>query len=243
MNKVQVVLGIAGVLIAVILAGSFSYYYLILPVVGAALFLFGMSFWITSQFFLRSVLTTTENNVLLSFDDGPDPVNTPLVLDILKKHGVKAMFFLIGKKIAGNEAILQRIHQEGHLLGSHSFSHDPKVGFWSWEKVTADIDNGHKELLKVIPDAGNRYRPPFGVTNPTIASAITHCGLQSIAWSVRSFDTAKKDPAWLLDRLKQKINGSDIVLMHDTQAHTVSILEPLILELKSRNLTLKAELN
>lgn len=243
MSKVQVVLGIAGLLVAAILASSVSYYYVILPVVGAALFLFGMSFRIRSQFFLRSVLTTNENNVLLSFDDGPDPVNTPLVLDILKKHGVTAMFFLIGKKIAGNEALLQRIHDEGHLLGSHSFSHDPKIGFWARGKVTADIDNGHKTLLKVIPEAGNWYRPPFGVTNPTIAAAISSCGVQSVAWSVRSFDTSSKDPDRLLKRLKKNINGSDIVLMHDTQVNTVSILEPLILELKSRNLTLKAELN
>ena len=243
MSKVQVVWGIAGLLAVAVLASSVSYYYLMIPVSGAVLFLFGMSFRIKSQFFLKSVLRTTEINVLLSFDDGPDPVNTPLVLDILKKHGVTAMFFLIGKKIAGNEALVQRIHAEGHLLGSHSYSHDPKIGFWFREKVLADIGNGHNALLKAIPNAGYWYRPPFGVTNPTIAAAINNCGLQSVAWSVRSFDTANKDPDRLLKKLKQNINGSDIVLLHDTQEHTVSILESLIVELKSRNLTLKAELN
>ena len=243
MSQVQVVWGIAGLLAVAVLASSVSYYYLVIPVFGAVLFLFGMSFRIKSQFFLKSVLRTTEINVLLSFDDGPDPVNTPLVLDILKKHGVTAMFFLIGKKIAGNEALVQRIHAEGHLLGSHSYSHDSKIGFWFREKVLADIGNGHNALLKAIPNAGYWYRPPFGVTNPTIAAAINNCGLQSVAWSVRSFDTASNDPDRLLKKLKHNINGSDIVLLHDTQVHTVSILEPLIVELKSRNLTLKAELN
>ncbi|MEB2777805.1 polysaccharide deacetylase family protein [Algoriphagus sp. D3-2-R+10] len=243
MSKVQIVLGIAVLFAAVIIMTSISNLYLIVLAVGISLFLFSMAMLIKPQFFVKYVLKTTEDNVLLSFDDGPDPVNTPLVLNILKKHKVTAMFFLIGKKVKGNEALIQRMHAEGHILGSHSCSHDPMIGLWSKHKTAFDIESGHEALQTIIPNAGNWYRPPFGVTNPNIAFALKKQGLQAVGWTVRSFDTVKKDPEKLLASLKKKIKGSDIVLLHDTQSHTVSILEPLILELKRRNLTLKAELN
>ncbi|SFB06382.1 polysaccharide deacetylase family protein [Algoriphagus aquimarinus] len=243
MSKTQGIFGIAILGAIAILLTSISNYYLIALFVGVSFFLFGMSMFLRAQFFVKSTFRTSENNVLLSFDDGPDPVNTPLVLDILKKQGATAMFFLIGKKVKGNEALVRRIQEEGHLLGSHSYSHDSKIGLWNKARTTMDIRTGHEELLKVVPNAGDWYRPPFGVTNPTIASALKKCGLKSIGWSVRSFDTVKKDPKKLLENLSQEIKGSDIVLLHDTQNLTVSILEPLVLELKSRKLTLKAELN
>lgn len=243
MSKIQVVLLLVLTAAIGIFLSSISNYYLIALILVTASFLIVMSMFLRAQFFVKSIVRTTENNVLLSFDDGPDPVNTPLVLDILKKHNIKAMFFLIGKKVKDNEAVVQRIQDEGHLLGSHSFSHDPKIGFWNRSQTTQDIEKGHRELLNIIPGAGNWYRPPFGVTNPAIAFALKTCGLQSVAWSLRSFDTMKKDPNKLLESLKGKIKGSDIVLLHDTQKITVSILEPLILDLKSKKLTLKAELN
>ncbi|WP_057937567.1 polysaccharide deacetylase family protein [Algoriphagus resistens] len=243
MSKVQATLGIAVLLAGVILMTSIPDLYLIALAVGLSVFLFGMAMAIKPQFFVSYLMKTTENNVLLSFDDGPDPVNTPLVLDILKKHDATAMFFLIGKKIQGNEALIRRMHAEGHLLGSHSYSHDPMIGLWGRKKTTLDISAGHEVLQTVVPEAGNWYRPPFGVTNPTIAFALRKCGLQAVGWTVRSYDTVKKDPEKLLENLKLKIKGSDIVLLHDTQPLTVSILEPLIGELKRRNLTTKAELN
>ncbi len=243
MNKLHVVLFIALVLTLGILLTPISDLYVVVVMVGVLVFLGTMSLLIGAQFFLNSILRTSAGNVLLSFDDGPDPVNTPLVLDILKKHNVTALFFLIGKKVKGNEALIRRIHEEGHLLGSHSYSHDPTMGFWSRERTTSDIADGHAELLKIIPQAGNLYRPPFGVTNPAIAYAIKTCGFQSVGWTVRSFDTIRKEPAKMLNSFKRSIKGSDIVLMHDTQPHTLSILDTLIVELKKRKLTLKAELN
>ncbi|MCE7056460.1 polysaccharide deacetylase family protein [Algoriphagus sp. AGSA1] len=243
MNKLHVILMIALVVAVGILLTPISDLYVLVLVVGVLVFFGAMSLWMGAQFFLNSIPRTSAGNVLLSFDDGPDPVNTPLVLDILKKHNVTALFFLIGKKVKGNEALISRIHEEGHLLGSHSFSHAPTMGFWNRERTTTDIAEGHAELLKIIPQAGNLYRPPFGVTNPAIAYAIKKCGLRSVGWTVRSFDTIRKEPAKMLNSLKRSVKGSDIVLMHDTQPHTLSILDPLIVELKKRKLTLKAELN
>ena len=151
MTKPQVVFGVAILAAVTILLTSVSNYYLIALMVCVSLFLFGMSMFLRAQFFVKSIFRSSENNVLLSFDDGPDPLNTPIVLDILKKNGATAMFFLIGKKLKGNEALIRRIHEEGHLLGSHSFSHDPKMGLWDKARTAADIEKGHEELLKIVP--------------------------------------------------------------------------------------------
>ena len=150
MNKLHVVLFIALVLTLGILLTPISDLYVVVVMVGVLVFLGTMSLLIGAQFFLNSILRTSAGNVLLSFDDGPDPVNTPLVLDILKKHNVTALFFLIGKKVKGNEALIRRIHEEGHLLGSHSYSHDPTMGFWSRERTTSDIADGHAELAREL---------------------------------------------------------------------------------------------
>ncbi len=211
-------------------------------VVLAGLFLLVMSMSPKAGFFMESVLHTAPGNVLLSFDDGPDPEHTVRILDILKKHGVTAMFFLIGQKIPGNEELVRRIAAEGHMIGSHSLNHSPWMGFYATESTRREILDGHAQLLAVVPEAGPWFRPPFGVGNPTIAKVLAQHRMQSVGWSVRSYDTVKKDPEKLLKKLSKSIKGSDIVLLHDTQSITAEVLEPLVLALKNKNLTLKATL-
>ena len=82
---------------------------------------FDISFGAYLRAFCRK--PTKEKLVALTFDDGPHPEHTPQVLDVLKQYDVKATFFVIGTRIAGNEDILKRIHAEGHQTGNHSFSH------------------------------------------------------------------------------------------------------------------------
>lgn len=205
-------------------------------------FLFAMSMNIRANFFVKSINKTKENQVLLTFDDGPDSQFTPQVLDLLKKYEVRAMFFLIGNKIKGNETLVQRIHQEGHLLGSHSFSHLSSMGIKGYDWVLSDIQKGHEALLEILPDVGMWYRPPFGVTNPAISRALKELELQSVGWSCRSLDTVQKNPEKLLNRILSRVKGTDIVLLHDTQSQTLEILEELIVTLKNKKNKLNAGL-
>ncbi len=207
------------------------------------LFLGLMSMLPRFQFFVRSIRHSSAGNVLLSFDDGPDPERTGAVLDILRKHNAKAAFFLIGSKIKGNDALVERMYTEGHLIGSHTLSHSWKTGFGGKRVADREISEGHRALLDVVPTAGAWFRSPFGMTNPDVADALVKARLSHVAWSVRSFDTTKSDPQKLLKFLLSKIKGRDIVLLHDTQDVTLQLLEELILALKSQNLTLKAELD
>lgn len=219
--------------------GIFSWV-ILLSGIGIPLFIFSMSPRI--GFFVRSIQKTSSGNVLLTFDDGPDPEKTPVILEILKRHGAKAQFFLIGKKISGQEHLVRQMVEEGHLIGSHSYNHTPWIGFFGKSRAKDEIWQAHKALLDLEPEAGRWFRPPFGVTNPHIASALNELNLRSVAWSVRSFDTVRKNPDKLAKKLIDQIKGSDIVLLHDTKAVTLEALEPLIVGLKKKNLTLKAEL-
>lgn len=127
--------------------------------------------------------------VYLTFDDGPHPPETERVLDVLRERGAKATFFLIGSKVSGNEAVLRRMLEEGHALGLHTHSHAGTFPLLSFDKMLADVNEGKRAVESVAGKKISLFRPPFGVTNPTIAKVIRTLGLQTVGWDVRSFDT------------------------------------------------------
>lgn len=132
---------------------------------------------------------TDRKVVYLTFDDGPHPPETERVLDVLRERGARATFFLIGSKISGNEAVLRRMLEEGHALGLHTYSHAGTFPLLSFDKMLADVNEGKRAVESVAGKKISLFRPPFGVTNPTIAKVIRTLGLQTVGWDVRSFDT------------------------------------------------------
>lgn len=132
---------------------------------------------------------TDRKEVYLTFDDGPHPPETERVLDVLRERGAKATFFLIGSKVSGNEAVLRRMLEEGHALGLHTYSHAGTFPLLSFDKMLADVNEGKRAVESVAGKKISLFRPPFGVTNPTIAKVVRTLGLQTVGWDVRSFDT------------------------------------------------------
>lgn len=132
---------------------------------------------------------TDRKVVYLTFDDGPHPPETERVLDVLREHGARATFFLIGSKVSGNEALLRRMLEEGHALGLHTYNHAGTFPLLSFDKMLADVNEGKRAVESVAGKKISLFRPPFGVTNPTIAKVIRTLGLQTVGWDVRSFDT------------------------------------------------------
>lgn len=132
---------------------------------------------------------TDRKVVYLTFDDGPHPPETERVLDVLRERGARATFFLIGSKVSGNEAVLRRMLEEGHALGLHTYSHAGTFPLLSFDKMLADVNEGKRAVESVAGKKISLFRPPFGVTNPTIAKVIRALGLHTVGWDVRSFDT------------------------------------------------------
>ena len=132
---------------------------------------------------------TDRKVVYLTFDDGPHPPETERVLDVLRERGARATFFLIGSKVSGNEAVLRRMLEEGHALGLHTYSHAGTFPLLSFDKMLADVNEGKRAVESVAGKKISLFRPPFGVTNPTIAKVVRTLRLQTVGWNVRSFDT------------------------------------------------------
>jgi peptidoglycan/xylan/chitin deacetylase (PgdA/CDA1 family) len=188
------------------------------------------SFRIQSNFYLHSInkVNTDKKNIILSFDDGPSPNTTPLVLDVLKEYKCQAIFFCIGNKIKGNESILQRMAAEGHIIANHSFSHSPWFDFYSSMKVHDEIKKTNEEIYRATSFRSKLFRPPYGVTNPMLANAIDRSGHSSVGWNKRSLDTVIKNKQKVVERILKNIQPGDIVLLHDSLSQCPDILKEFL---------------
>jgi peptidoglycan/xylan/chitin deacetylase (PgdA/CDA1 family) len=214
-----------------------SFWYLFTAaIVWFAIVLFGSSF-IWTGYHVKAYCGSSDekaNRVALTFDDGPGEF-TPLVLDMLKKHNAKATFFCIGKNIAEHPEILQQTIAEGHTIGNHSFSHDPFFDFYRTHTITAEL---HETDALIQKYAGKRplfFRPPYGVTTPSIRRAVEATKHIVIGWNIRSMDGITKNKGIILSRIEKRIKPGGVILLHDTSMETVSVLEQLLLTLRRRN--------
>lgn len=192
--------------------------------------LFSGSLYVCSGLYIKAYCSakTEKKQIAITFDDGPDPEFTPLVLDLLKKHHIKAAFFLIGKQIEGNEALLLRMIDEGHIIGNHSFSHVNHFGFKSTKAVTEDLDKSAQIIENTTGKKPTLFRPPFGVSNPNIARAARILQYVVVGWSIRSLDTLGKPADKTIKRVIQRLKPGAVILLHDNHERIVPILEGIM---------------
>jgi len=203
---------------------------LIIPVV--------LSFFPSLEFHHKPVICRgkiNEKEVALTFDDGPDPENTPVILNILERYHLKATFFIIGKKIIGNEDLIRQIIQKGHKIGNHSYEHSNLWDFQSSGMLRKDIQETHDLIFEITGATTNYFRPPYGVINPMIHNALRNFDYLVIAWSKRSLDTILKNDKKILRRTTKKLRPGDILLFHDTSKTTCILLEQIILTIQKAN--------
>jgi peptidoglycan/xylan/chitin deacetylase (PgdA/CDA1 family) len=177
-----------------------------------------------------------ENVIALTFDDGPT-LFTSQILDLLKIYNQKATFFCIGKQVEKFPELALRIVKEGHIIGNHTYSHSEKTGWMGVQKMKKEIDEADAIIKKTIGKKPELYRPPFGVTNPSIEKAVKQTGHQVIGWSIRSLDTVIKDQNPILERIVKRLAPGKVVLLHDTSAKTVDVLEKLLKEMSRQSYT------
>jgi peptidoglycan/xylan/chitin deacetylase (PgdA/CDA1 family) len=156
-------------------------------------------------------IPATQKLLYLSFDDGPHPTITPKVLDMLTAHGAKASFFCIGDRVKRFPDIYQRIIDEGHAVGNHSFHH-----LNGWKTNDDDYGNDVENAAKVIDSS--LFRPPYGRMKGSQARAISAKGFKTIMWTVLSGDYDKKiGPAECAKRVLNNIEPGFIFLFHDSE--------------------------
>lgn len=210
--------------------GLISYWYFVWLLLVYSLLLFYGSYFIQSGFFMKSVCSakTMKKEIAISFDDGPVENFTPEVLSILKQHNIQAAFFCIGKNVATHSTLLQQIHNDGHVIGNHSFTHSPWFDLFSHNKMSVELTMTDDAIKKITGYKPRLFRPPYGVTNPMLKKAVATGNYISVGWSMRSYDTVIKDEKKLLKRVTKKIRPGDVFLFHDKCLSTLKILPTFI---------------
>lgn len=152
----------------------------------------------------------------LTFDDGPNDPYTLELLDLLAKHQAKATFFLIGGYVRKRPDIVRAIHQAGHALGNHTFTH-PNLIFVPARRLRQELSDCGKALEDAIGAGVSMFRPPFGGRRPAVLRAARSHGLTPVMWSVTSYDWSAKSAEMIVNKVDSQVRAhrGEIVLLHD----------------------------
>ena len=149
--------------------------------------------------------------VALTFDDGPSPKYTPLLLDGLKERNVHATFFLLGKNIKKNQKLVQRMQREGHLLGNHTYSH---VQLDKISETTAkqEILRTNNEIYETVGNYPEYMRPPYGAWKKEMEE---NTGMIAVLWNVDPLDWNTDNETEIVNKVVTETEENDIILLHD----------------------------
>ncbi|MCF6521916.1 polysaccharide deacetylase family protein [Streptomyces sp. JJ36] len=173
--------------------------------------------------------------VALTFDDGPHPVHTPRLLEVLRDHGVTATFCLWGDHVAQHPGIVRRIAAEGHTLCNHSMHHDD-LAAWPEHRIRRDLARTTAAIRRAAPGARIPYfRAPYGNwgRSPEVAARL---GMQPLGWRLAVTDWEPPGTQELLRRLREGLTEGAVVLLHDgggDRSQTVEAVDRLIPELRA----------
>ena len=181
--------------------------------------------------------------VALTFDDGPSPDTTPLILDQLDAARVEATFFVLGKKAAAHPDLLREIAARGHTIGVHGHEHDRFLSLRSPARVARDIERAMAVVEAATGVRPTLYRPPVGLTSPRIARALDGFDLTVVGWSVRALDGWRgARPERVAARVGRRLADGAIVLLHDAAERddyrpaSVEALPKILAAMRTRDL-------
>ncbi len=175
----------------------------------------------------------------LTFDDGPDPEDTPKILDMLASFQVKATFFVIGSKASQHPDLLKREMEEGHEIANHTYTHH----FFDRRSSAEKIDNEITKTQQVIRDITGKgpklFRPPGGMFNDAVLRHARKQGLQTIMWSWHqdTKDWSRPGVQFIVKKVLNNVRNGDIILLHDYvsgKSQTIQALEVILPALRKQ---------
>jgi peptidoglycan-N-acetylglucosamine deacetylase len=183
--------------------------------------------------------------VAFTFDDGPNAIYTPQLLDLLKKHDVKATFFVVGSKAEKYPEIIARMHAEGHLIGIHNYKHKSNWIMSPWT-IRSQLRKSASIIEKTIGECPVYYRPPWGLLN--LLDFTLRKQYKIIHWSVMAKDWKTNGGSQKVEkRLLRDIKKGDVVLLHDcgktlgadedAPLNTIIALKNVLKELSNRSVS------
>ncbi|MCK0198995.1 polysaccharide deacetylase family protein [Ancylobacter sp. 6x-1] len=187
-------------------------------------------------------LALADHEVVLTFDDGPNPGTTPKMLKILADQCVHATFFVVGRNAQAHPDLVKRIIAEGHTLGHHSMTHPMTLADISYDKAVADIEQGFRADEKAAyGHAGTRLRVPFfrfpGFgSSPELLAYLDTRGIATFGADLWASDWEKQTPEHQLNLVMERLQhaGKGIILFHDTRAQTVAMMPAFLAALQAQ---------
>jgi peptidoglycan-N-acetylglucosamine deacetylase len=173
--------------------------------------------FIPSSIYFLPVITRgnkKKKRVTLTFDDGPDPMVTPQVLNLLDKYQVKGCFFVMGQKAEKHGDLIDEIITRGHEIGNHSYSHSPAIMMFSAKRLKQDIEQT-QNIIKAHGLTPLCFRPPRGNTNPRLWPVLHELCLDCVNFSNRAVDFGNRKIKNLAVKILKKVKAGDIILLHD----------------------------
>jgi peptidoglycan/xylan/chitin deacetylase (PgdA/CDA1 family) len=166
----------------------------------------------------------------LTFDDGPNPETTPQVLTTLEQFHVTASFFVVGSRIAGNEALLQRMRADGNEIGNHSWTH-PDFTTLTPQQMKEQIDITQRTIIAAGVPPPTLFRPPYGAVNAQVEASVP---MTILLWNEDPQDWAASTPAAVVAAVEASAKPGGIIDMHDIYHVTADALPQILTDLQAR---------
>lgn len=196
--------------------------------------------------FPKIIWRLSDENIYLTFDDGPDKNITPRLLNLLNKHEIKATFFVVGQKAERHPETVLQIHQNNHVIGNHSYTH-PHLIFKSKGIIKEEIQRTDKILLEITGKHPTLFRPPYGQFGLAVLSVLKSTNHRMVLWNASPQDyKADASIQKIQARMKKHLRPGKIVLMHDGHSHSphmLGALENILEKIKEQGLKFSALLN
>ncbi|WP_160314243.1 MULTISPECIES: polysaccharide deacetylase family protein [unclassified Bacillus (in: firmicutes)] len=171
-----------------------------------------------------------EKKISLTFDDGPDEIVTPKIIEILQNHHVKGNFFFIGSEAEKYPQVVKNAYENGNLVLSHSYHHVDLTTLSNAEQAN-EINNAGLAIQTIIGKEPAMIRPPYGETNETLIENAKDKGYSVIIWSIDTLDWSQKDPENIIKNVTDNLRNGDIILMHsDSEKTETAKALPTIIE-------------
>ena len=205
--------------------GAVAINHLLLTAVG----LWPRSTWLGPNWSRLPATATARNEIALTIDDGPDPLVTPQVLDILDRHAAQATFFCVGEKAARYPELCREIIRRGHAVENHSQHHRHTFSLLGPRGFRRELEAAQHTLSQITGQRPVFFRAPAGLRNPFLDPVLAQLGLTLASWSARGFDTRIGDAERVKHALLHELRAGAILLLHDGNAARTPQGVPVIL--------------
>jgi peptidoglycan/xylan/chitin deacetylase (PgdA/CDA1 family) len=183
--------GLGAVACAGLAAGAFAY----------------AAMWPGSRIFGEALTAPARpGELVLTFDDGPNAMWTPRLLEVLARHEVRATFFLLGSRAEAQPELVRRIAAAGHLIGNHSWSH-PNLAWSSAGRIREELTRTNEALQQITSVRAKFFRPPFGARRPAVLRIARELGLTPVLWNAMTSDWSEPSAERIADQLTKAIEG------------------------------------